>query len=61
MNGARLTVVLLREEGSCYRGKKLPQIWDLPHNVNSTKSSLKERSSEPLRQQLHFDPVPTQG
>lgn len=61
MNGAQLTVVLLREEGSCYRGKKLPQIWDLSHNVNSTKSSLEEQSSEPLRQDLHFNSVLTQG
>lgn len=60
MNGVQLTVVLLREEGSRCRGKKLPQIWDLSHNVNSTKSSLEEQSSEPLRQDLHLSSVLTQ-
>lgn len=60
MNGAQLTVVLLCEEGSRCRCKKLPQIWDLSHNVNSTKSSLEEQSSEALRQDLHFTSVPSQ-
>lgn len=52
-------MVLLREEGSRRRGKKLAQIRDLSHNVHSTKSSLGEQSSETLRQDLHFNSVLT--
>lgn len=50
----QLTVVLLREEGSSCRGKKLPQIRDLPHNVNSAESSLEEQSPGALRRDLRF-------
>lgn len=51
-------MVLLCEEGSSCRGKKLPQIRDLPHDVNRTKSSLEEESPEPSGQDLRFNSPP---
>lgn len=50
-------MVLFREEGSSCRGKKLPQIRHLPHDVNRTKSSLEE-SPEPLLQDLSYNLLP---
>lgn len=47
-------MVLLREEGPRRRGKELPQVWDLSHDVDSTKSSLEEESAEAPGQDLHF-------
>ena len=46
-------MVLLSEEGASGGRKKLSEFMDLPHNVNSTQSSLEEEKSESSGQLYH--------